>query len=52
MENTYEKLMNKSDKWTQKAIETKDALLSKFYYNAAIGFEIKARKLKLSQVRR
>ena len=48
----YEYFINKKDKCEQRALyflNEKDEVLSKFYSNAAKGFEIKAKKLTIEQ---
>ena len=48
----YEYFINKKDKCEQRALyflNKKDEILSKFYLNAAKGFEIKAKKLTVWQ---
>ena len=48
--NKYEELMQKSAECYDKAMASKDVNLQKFYYNASVGFEIKAQKMKLSEI--
>lgn len=50
--NEYEKLMSKSDEYKKKCKKylNKDVNLAMFYSNVSIGYEEKARKLKLSEM--
>jgi hypothetical protein len=48
--NQYEIYMQKSTECQQKARAASCLDLRQFYINAAAGFEIKARNLKLSEV--
>lgn len=48
--NKYELYMQKSAQCQQKAREATDLNMRAFYINAATGFEMRARNLKMSEV--
>lgn len=45
----YEKMMNKADECTSKAIAAKDVNIKAFYYNASKGYEMKAKNLTIKE---
>ena len=45
----YQTLMNKSAKYEQKSMDTKDVLLKMFYKHASEGYALKALELTLRE---